>query len=332
MPPMRVLKFSRTDHESSCVLVQVSSKGSKPLDLKIVATEGEAAYFSSLRHDRISSLRIENCPVSESEWQDILTSIFEQEILSDIQVSAAVQSEVSISLTVRKQVQGITQRLGAITLNYEDETIDLFGWCAASADAVTKSKESANESKTELNSLQASVEELKSQLEELILAKQEDEVALLQKFRDLLNEKKVKIREQQKIIAELSANAVDVPETFASNDEQLVPKSSGRKPSKRKAKAVDSEDSEEDAIVAVKSEPEVSDTGNRSEETASDASEDEDEDEDEEEDMGEPQSRTTREPEPSKKPAAAPPPPRNLPFQRKKPVVATNDSDSDDEL
>lgn len=47
MASTRILKFSQSENESSYVLVQVSSKGSKPLDLKLVGTEGEAPYVCS---------------------------------------------------------------------------------------------------------------------------------------------------------------------------------------------------------------------------------------------------------------------------------------------
>lgn len=47
MAPKRILKFSQSENEASYVLVQVSSKGSKPLDLKLVGTEGEAPYVCS---------------------------------------------------------------------------------------------------------------------------------------------------------------------------------------------------------------------------------------------------------------------------------------------
>jgi len=43
-PNTRVVKFPRSDDESTSVLVQVTSSGRKALDLKLVATEGEAPY------------------------------------------------------------------------------------------------------------------------------------------------------------------------------------------------------------------------------------------------------------------------------------------------
>ncbi len=53
---------------------------------------------------------------------------------------------------------------------------------------------------TKAAELEAAVTGLKDQLAELIQAKRTDEAEMLEKFRDLLNEKKVKIREQQQIL------------------------------------------------------------------------------------------------------------------------------------
>jgi hypothetical protein len=47
MASTRVLKFSRSDNETAYVLLQSTTKGSKPLDLRLVATEGEAAYVAT---------------------------------------------------------------------------------------------------------------------------------------------------------------------------------------------------------------------------------------------------------------------------------------------
>ncbi|KAG6033478.1 hypothetical protein E4U41_006902 [Claviceps citrina] len=317
MASQKVLKFPRTDQDSSFVLVHVAPRGSKPLDLKLVGTEGSAPYACS-------------------QWQNILISIFRQELLYGIQATATVQPEFSISLTIRKEVQGITQRLGAILLNVEmDETIELFDWCAIAVDALQQSQESATESVAKLSGIQTSLEELRSQLDELIQAKQEDELALLEKFRNLLNEKKVKIRQQQTVIAELSAKATTAPEEPKSADEQPQPKLSGKRAIKRKAKVVEPDEPVEDISTAIKSDAEKSDADDTTEATASAPSSDGDDDEDES--MNEPQGsdQVVSEPQPPKQPAAAPPPPRSLPFQRRKPAATINDTgdtESDDEL
>lgn len=95
---------------------------------------------------------------------------------------------------------------------------------------------------TKVEELESAVKELKDQLEELIEAKKTDETELLEKFRDLLNEKKVKIREQQRI---LMANNIDDAGVFRtqprSQSKQKTPEpAKGHKPkpsrtSKRKA-------------------------------------------------------------------------------------------------
>ncbi|KAG6009281.1 hypothetical protein E4U21_002885 [Claviceps maximensis] len=362
MALQRLLKFPRADKDSSFVLVHVAPNGSKPLDLKLVGTEGAAPYTCSLRHDRVSSLRVKNCPAAETEWHNILISILQQDLLPDIQATATVQSESLLTLTIRKQVQGITQRLGAISLHYEiNETIELFDWCAISVDAVTQSKESATESVTKLNGIQATVEDLKLQLDELIQAKKEDELALLQKFKNLLNEKKVKIRQQQALIAQLSLGPVNEmrapPEAPKSPDELLpakLPKK--RVVRKRKAKTVELEDSDNDLSTTIKSGPAHSDADSTTEVTASIPSDDDDDDDDDndndehEHDDGEHENEDNEDkddkgsqgsgqiaskPEVPRKAAAEPPPPRTLPFQQRKPLATaknTDDTDSDDEL
>lgn len=47
MAPEKVLKIPRTDQDAAFVLVHVATKGSKPLDLKLVGTEGAAPYTCS---------------------------------------------------------------------------------------------------------------------------------------------------------------------------------------------------------------------------------------------------------------------------------------------
>lgn len=94
------------------------------------------------------------------------------------------------------------QRLGTLSLSYkEDEAIELFDWCGESIRARETVKEDLATASAKSQELEKAVAGLKSQLDELITAKQRDESELLEKFRDLLNEKKVKIREQQRMLA-----------------------------------------------------------------------------------------------------------------------------------
>lgn len=47
MTASRVIKLPRDDDESAYVLIQVVQKGSKPLDVKLVGTEGAAPYATT---------------------------------------------------------------------------------------------------------------------------------------------------------------------------------------------------------------------------------------------------------------------------------------------
>lgn len=341
--PSKVLKFPCSD--GSFVLVQATSKGSSPLDLKLVGTEGGAAYRVTLKQDRIASLRVKNCPVSESEWQDILQSLFQLRPLSDIQATATVEADTSIAVTVRKIIQGTTHRLGAITLNYtESEEIGLFDWCAAAVDASVEGRKGLAEAEAQKEALESDVKDYKRQLDELIQAKNDDETVLLQKFRDLLNEKKLKIREQQKIICTASF-PVDDPQS-PEPQQSPEPARPARKPAasragKRKAAAKDAQDGGEtldaedmDVDDPIKVEAEDTDPGNTTDGTASTAGED-----DEDEEPSGPSSTRPAPAPPSptkKKDDKAPPPPRSLPFIRKKPAAkpvskAQSGTDSEDD-
>lgn len=61
----------------------------------------------SVKHDKVGSLKVKNCPVSDAEWQNILEKLFDQKPQPEIHATASV-SEGSLALVVRKSVEGIT--------------------------------------------------------------------------------------------------------------------------------------------------------------------------------------------------------------------------------
>lgn len=250
----------------------------------------------------------------------------------------------------------LQQRLGSIELKHdEDEGIALFDWCAESVEALLQSNAALAEAAAHAKELETTVKELKSQLDELVTSKQDDETALLQKFRDLLNEKKVKIREQQKVIA-----AGPFPNSQSASQrasQTLDPQPSHApapsRPRKRKVQAAASSSNEpgndEMDVDKIKAEPEDSEPENTPEDTADDttddtASGDSDEDDNGNEDNGGENVSETGADDiskpapkaPQKKANEQPPPPRSLPFSKKKapakPSTTGNETDSDDEL
>ncbi|KAI1084084.1 hypothetical protein F5B20DRAFT_365070 [Whalleya microplaca] len=209
-----VLRFPISGKENEYFLVEVSSNGSQPLDLKLVGSESNAVFVVKLRHKRIAEYRASSGHCTDEEWEKLLISIFvTDQPVPDTEVKASVHLDSSyVNLSFRKNIQGITQRLGSIKLE-EDENADAFpfDWCVSAIAAREKVKEDLVAASAKVQYLENSFQELKGQLDELIKTKEEDETQLLEKFRDLLNEKKVKIRQQQRLLA--SAN-VD-PEKLA---------------------------------------------------------------------------------------------------------------------
>jgi hypothetical protein len=211
--------------------------------------------------------------------------------------------------------------------------------------------------------LEKAVNELKDQLEELIEAKKADESELLEKFRDLLNEKKVRIREQQRM---LMANDVDASgfiklEPKSQSQQKIPDTTKGRKPkpsSKSKRKAAEPEPDLEPEEEIPESDDELEkmevDTRHGEEDSEHDRATDDgatasegDDDVDVGNDAptrgtGQPPAANTR--QASQNRSEAPPPPRTLPFgrakQTTKPAAAKPDptpaegseTESDDEL
>lgn len=226
-----VLKIPRSDDKGTFVLVRVcpsspsgppGPSGPHPLHVKLVATEGVAPYAFSLRQDRLDRLRVKNAPCSADDWERILTRILldqghqdhqdHQEPVDGVDATATVEEEQRLIITVRRRVQNITQRLGTLTLPYdENEDIELFDWCAEAVDACSQAQARLTQAAADRDKLDRAVDDLRQQLEEFLAAKEDDEKAMLAKFCQLLNEKKVKIRVQQQQLAAYTKTAAAEP-------------------------------------------------------------------------------------------------------------------------
>lgn len=155
-----------------------------------------------------------------------------------------------LSITLRTRVEDITHKLGAIDLQYSENTddVDLFGWASQ---VVEKRDALANDVKEGEDTIQRAEDTIKSlekQLQDLIVAKEEHETQLLSKFTALLNEKKLRIRTQQRQIAEQDEPVM--------NDH---PKKDVKNPRKRKTSGkqttTSTESDESDAFEPMDAEP-----------------------------------------------------------------------------
>ncbi|KLJ07626.1 hypothetical protein EMPG_16905 [Blastomyces silverae] len=250
-----ILRIPRSDSPGDFVLVKVTRPGSSELDLKLVATEGEAPYRGSVKSAQIDKLRAKNYHGADDEWAGILAYALGQkqsasvpeEHKSGLEIAATVkqdeddESEKEIVISLRKRIDTITQRLGTISLKQDDDqAIQLFDWTGM---AVTRADELDDELASltaKYDTVESTINKLNSQLEELIKAKTEHEDQLIAKFAQLLNEKKLKIRNQQRLLASAKIDPSKVDDMSAS---ALSETGSTKRRGKRKAEepAVSSE-------------------------------------------------------------------------------------------
>ncbi|KAH6621230.1 hypothetical protein B0J18DRAFT_221179 [Chaetomium sp. MPI-SDFR-AT-0129] len=239
-----IIRVARTDEDGSFVLGEVTPSGSKPLNVKFVATEGEEPYVVKLRHDKIGELRASSSACTAEEWESILKALLlGAEPVEGIEAGAEANVGKSITITIRRKVAGINQRLGSLTLNHKaDEAIQLFDWCGAAALQREKFQETATKAKSQTSSLEASVAELRSQLDELTASKRTTETEMLEKFCILLNEKKVKIREQQRLLSTAQVDPSKLDAARASQAARSTPATERKPAPSRRAKRKASED------------------------------------------------------------------------------------------
>ena len=118
-----------------------------------------------------------------------------------LEVVASVH-ENRLVVVLRKDIVGIHQRLGEISLvRDDDQEIDTIAWVATAVARADSLQKNVLDLQRKFQEQGETVEKLNNQLEELIKAKREHEEALLEKFRELLNTKKLKIRDQQRLLA-----------------------------------------------------------------------------------------------------------------------------------
>lgn len=121
--------------------------------------------------------------------------------LEQLELAASI-SGTKLVLVVRRNISGITQRLGEIAFRQDnDEAIELYEWAAAAANTTTDLARAMRDLNSKFQTQADTIKKLNEQLEDLIRAKKEHETLLLEKFQALLNAKKLKIRDQQTLLA-----------------------------------------------------------------------------------------------------------------------------------
>ncbi|ESZ90986.1 hypothetical protein SBOR_8620 [Sclerotinia borealis F-4128] len=208
LPAVLHITSSATNYDEA-FLVHVESTGSRPLDVKLVGTDGELVFVVSLKHSKISSLKSKNSPCKNEEWILILSSILlheppkegEETVTRGVEIHAKVEKK-AMTLVIQKVIEGIKQRLGTIKLDEtEEEEIGLFEWCALATKSADSSKDELEALRIKYREQQESLNKINENFKELNKLKVDHENQLLEKFTLLLNEKKLKIRDQQRLLA-----------------------------------------------------------------------------------------------------------------------------------
>lgn len=213
----------------------------------------------AVRERKLEKLRSAGYDGSPEEWSSILQYVLHpststpdalsEKLRDTLNTTCAISGQdkkLSLNIIIRQSVEGITHKFGSLQLPFSDNTddVDLFGWAVEIADERDNLATKLRLSNTSVEDAQRTIKSLQEQLQSLITAKEEHETQLLSKFALLLNEKKLRIRSQQRLIA----------------DQQLQPASTsalklraGKGTSKRKAADHDGSDqgSESDGFDAM---------------------------------------------------------------------------------
>jgi hypothetical protein len=111
-----------------------------------------------------------------------------------------------LTIVIRNRIDEITQKLGSIDLKQTADEIQLFDWAGLAVDAQCTLQRETEALRTQTKSDQETIASLKAQINDLIKAKANHETQLLSKFALLLNEKKRKVRIQQRILSTAKVN------------------------------------------------------------------------------------------------------------------------------
>lgn len=207
-----LVKIAAEDDGKDPVLLRVTSKGSESLDLDLIATESTVVFKGKLRKRTVQTLKAKNYRGTEDEWEAILkyallegqSSVISDDQKQTLELGTSAKGKEGrkvLSIIFRQRIDDITLRLGAIELPEDDGVeISLFDWAILAMDKYKSVEGELSEISKKAAEDETTIASLQTQLADLVEAKAEHEEQLISKFVLLLNEKKAKIRDQNRIL------------------------------------------------------------------------------------------------------------------------------------
>ena len=162
-----------------------------------------------VRQSRVFKLRDKRNQLNDDQWEDVLhstllqrrTQASEASILEKLEVLATITGD-RLLMVFRNNISAITQQLGEVVFKKdESQEIDIRKWTGTAVERSNELDREVQDLILKYDEQSKKMEKLNNQLEDLIKAKKEHEDSLLRNFRELLNTKKLKIRDQKRILA-----------------------------------------------------------------------------------------------------------------------------------
>ncbi|KAL9620273.1 MAG: hypothetical protein Q9160_005172 [Pyrenula sp. 1 TL-2023] len=201
----------------------------------------------AVKDKQIHELRSESYNGSDDEWRAVFKHSFRldhtiQQLDKELQALDIVASlsgkapKLRLTITIRRKVSGITQKLGTVVLKQDEELeLNAIDWACEAVEEIDTLRSDLTPLERNYKEAQVTIKSLEQELDELLKAKVAHEEALISKFAELLNEKKVKIRQQQRLLTTAKVDKKSLREMQESIEStRRGPKSDGKK-GKRKA-------------------------------------------------------------------------------------------------
>ena len=220
-----------------------------------------------VKPSEVASLGSDKAYLSETDWEAVLEHVLLQRplpkssTLGNISATAAIVGK-SLEVTIKTYIGKITKRLGLLSLaKTPDLALDIVHWTDVAASNASELSTRLNQAQSLSESQQKRIQDLEAELESLIAERDEAESTLYSKFVATINTKKLKIRDQQTLLASAKVDPEVAAQVRALRD--AVPRGlnakgksragAGRSTGKRKA------GENESTFPEVKDEPLISD-------------------------------------------------------------------------